>query len=53
MWVDSKSRMIVLSTSDKSLHLINKKKVWSKPYGIYDIGKVIFYDDYFIVLLLE
>jgi len=49
--VDEKA--IILSTSDKSLHLIDEKKMWSKPFGLHNIKKVLFHDNTLIVFLIQ
>lgn len=50
MWIDSASSSILLKTSDKSLHLIqNKKKIWTKAYGLSALEQIIPESDSYIV----
>ena len=50
MWVDSETKLILLKTSDKSLHLIDDdKKRWTKYHGLSYLNKVIFHNDLIIV----
>ncbi len=52
MWADTASYMILLKTTDKSLHMIhNKKKLWTKPFGLGSISKILTRDDKLIVWL--
>ena len=50
VWADGDTQRILLKTMDKSLHLIHdKKKIWSKPYGLSSIIKTFTFEDKLIV----
>jgi hypothetical protein len=52
MWVDDASSLILLKTSDKSLHLIqNKTKLWTQNYGLASIAQIIPHADNLLVSL--
>ena len=56
MWADTPSSLILMKTTDKSLHLINtqtKTKVWTRPYGLSSLIKLVLNKDKYIVLIVD
>jgi len=51
MWSDNDTGMIVLKTSDKSLHMIhNKAKIWTRSFGLGSIVKLLHHENNIIVI---